>query len=251
MPDPRHWTPEQLHLLREKYPDTTTAQLASELGRNTGSVWQKARDIGLRKSEAYMQSVSSGRRRRGQQHEGIKSTQFKPGLVPWNKGMDGYKPGGRSAETQFKKGGRTGAAAHNYVPIGSLRISKEGHLEQKVSDDPALYPARRWQPVARIVWEAANGTIPEKHFVIFKPGMKTAVLEEITADKLECISRAQNALRNHPKNRSPEMGRLYQIKGAITRQVNRIIREQETKNEHTTHQYIARTPDGHTCKPAR
>ena len=239
MPDPRHWTPAQLQVLREKYPDTPTAQLAAELGRHIGSVHQKAAVMGIRKSAAFMASVSSGRRQLAKQNANIKSTQFKQGLVPWNKGVKGYNPGGRSAETQFKKGGRTGAAAHNYVPIGSLRISKEGHLEQKVSDDPALYPARRWKPVARIVWESANGPIPEKHFVIFKPGMKTAVLAEITADKLECISRAQNALRNHPKNRSPEMGRLYQIKGAITRQVNRIIREQETKNEHTTHQRAA------------
>lgn len=63
--------------------------------------------------------------------------------------------------------------------------------------------------------------------VVFKRGMKTSVLEEITLDKLDCISRAENARRNHPRNRDPELGRLIQLKGAITRQVNRINREHQ------------------------
>ena len=121
----------------------------------------------------------------------------------------------------------SGAAQHNYVPIGSLRINADGHLERKVTDNPALYPARRWEPVYRHVWEAANGPIPEGHLVIFRPGMKTTKEEEITVDRLECITRAENARRNHPRTRSPELARLVQLKGAITRQVNRINREAE------------------------
>lgn len=61
--------------------------------------------------------------------------------------------------------------------------------------------------------------------MVFKPGMKTAVLEEITLDRVECISLAENARRNHPRNKHPEYARLVQLRGAITRQVNRINRE--------------------------
>jgi hypothetical protein len=61
--------------------------------------------------------------------------------------------------------------------------------------------------------------------VLFKPGMKTTVAEEITAERLECISRADNGRRNHPANRDPELFKLIQLKGAISRQVNRISRE--------------------------
>jgi hypothetical protein len=56
---------------------------------------------------------------------------------------------------------------------------------------------------------------------------------DITADKLECISRAQHAHRNHPRNKSPELAKLAQLKGAITRQVNRINREHEERQGHT------------------
>jgi hypothetical protein len=38
---------------------------------------------------------------------------------------------------------------------------------------------------------------------------------------------AENAQRNHPRSRNPEVRSLYQLKGAITRQVNRIAKEQD------------------------
>jgi hypothetical protein len=83
--------------------------------------------------------------------------------------------------------------------------------------------------VHRLVWEAAHGPIPKGQSCASSEGMKTAVLEEITADRLECITRAEHAKRNHPRSHDPELGRLVQLKGAITRQVNRITREaQET-----------------------
>lgn len=81
----------------------------------------------------------------------------------------------------------------------------------------------------RLVWEAANGPVPAGHIVVFKPGMRTVVLEEITLDRVELITRAENARRNHPRSRDPELGRLVQLKGAITRQVNRIAREAQEK----------------------
>jgi len=62
------------------------------------------------------------------------------------------------------------------------------------------------------------------------------VLEEITLDKLELLTRAQNAARNSPYTRSPELGRLYQLKGQITRQVNRINNSNTNSNTTTTHE---------------
>jgi hypothetical protein len=120
----------------------------------------------------------------------------------------------------------SGAAQHNYVPIGTLRVSKDGYLERKVTDDQSLYPARRWHFVHRIVWEAANGPIPAGHMVVFRRGQFTNDVELLTADRLECISFKENALRNSYWKTDPELMKLYQLKGAITRHVNRMKEEQ-------------------------
>lgn len=224
------WTPEALATLHRLYPDHTSAHVAQVLGTSLGAAYHKAWSLGLGKSAAFYASQSSGRIERGQQMPSIVATRFKPGSTPWNKGKP-FNPGGRSTETRFKAGEMRGAAQHNYVPIGSHRISKDGYLERKVTDDPALVPTRRWTAVHRLVWIAANGPIPAGHIVCFLPGRKTNVLAEITADRLECISRAENIRRNSPSNKHPELAKLVQLKGQITRQVNRITREAAEQNK--------------------
>ena len=92
-------------------------------------------------------------------------------------------------------------------------------------------PARRWVAVHRLVWEAANGPIPEGHVVGFLPGRRSNVLEKITLDALELISRGELARRNHPRSRDPDLAKLVQLKGAITRQVNRIAREAQEQKQ--------------------
>ena len=87
--------------------------------------------------------------------------------------------------------------------------------------------------MAELVWCEANGPLPPKHIVVFKPGQRTLELTEITLNKLECITRRENARRNHPINSNPALAKLIQLKGAITRQVNRINRAaQEQIHEH-------------------
>lgn len=217
------WSDAEIALLRETYPHNTAQHVADLLGRGIKSVYCMAHIMGLSKSEEYYQSDISTRIKRGKQHTAMIATQFKPGLIPWNKGIN-FDSGGRSHETRFKKGCMSGAAQHNYVPIGTLRISKDGYLERKMTDDPALAPTRRWTAVHRLVWNAAHGPIPDGHIVVYRKGMKTLVEEEITADRLECITREENMRRNSAYS-DPELGKLYQLKGAIMRQVNRIKKE--------------------------
>lgn len=204
------WTDAELRTLREIYPNTPTRAIADTLGRSENSVGQKARLIGVSKTTEFMASEFSGR--------------LKPGNVPPNKGK-AHPATGRAAETQFKKGHKP----HTTLPMGSYRINPDGHLQRKVSEASGSN-SMRWRGVAELVWCAAHGPLPPKHIVVFKPGKKTTVLEDITLDRVECISLAENARRNHPRNKHPELAKIVQLKGAITRQVNRIRREAENRS---------------------
>lgn len=156
------------------------------------------------------------------QHPNSVASRFKPGNAAWNKGVKGWCPPGSKA-TQFQPGN----LPHTWMPVGSYRVGKDGDLQIKWRDCPGATHLC-WKPVARLVWEAYHGPIPHGMIVIFKPGTRSSKVEEIRIQNLECITKAENARRNHPRNKSPELARLVQLKGAITRQVNRIAREAES-----------------------
>lgn len=209
-----YWTPSELAYLREHYAETPNELLGRVLNRAPRNVAQKARKLGLSKSAQFL-ARQSGR--------------FEAGLVPWNKGRPGTT-GTQDAcrATQFKPG-RPAELSANYRPIGSVRAAKGGYLEQKITDDRSLYPARRWVPVHRLVWDREVGPIPPGHIVVFKPGMLTTDLKQITPDRLECISRAENMARNTVHRYGKDIAQLIQLRAAITRQLNK--KEKELHHE--------------------
>ncbi|MDE2325345.1 MAG: HNH endonuclease [Betaproteobacteria bacterium] len=216
------WTPSQLEQLRLLYPDSTCYEVAAAIGRSQKSVYTKAKSLGLHKSDAFLASERSGRIQRGKQHPSMIASQFRPGFIPWNKGTH-FVAGGRSAETRFK----AGQMPHNTSAVGDYRLNKEGHLQRKIGTTKGSN-SKRWRGVAELIWCEANGPLPPKHLVVFRPGLFTNKLEEITLERIECISMAENARRNHPRSKSPELAKLVQLKGAITRQVNRIAKESQS-----------------------
>lgn len=217
------WTSKQIDTLAKLYPDHTAKEISVVLDRAVSAIYRKAKQLGLSKTAEFYASPKSGRTD-GQRGA---AGRFQKGLVPHNKGIrrPGWAPG-RMADTQFKKGSMSGAAQHNYVPIGSLRVTRYGALERKVTDDPNIYPARRWRPVAHLVWEAANGPIPSGHVVRFKPGMHTTVEAEITLDRLECITYAENMRRNSLHRYPKEIMRAIQLRGALNRRINHVEKHQ-------------------------
>jgi len=215
------WTEAQIASLREHFPHRKTRDVAALIGRPEKSVSSKANELGLRKTAEYLASPDACRLT-GQQ--GC-TTRFTSGQRSWNKGTS-YQPGGRAKETQFKPGRRP-EDARNYQPIGSERITRDGILERKVTDDPTLLPARRWVAVARLVWEAAHGPIAPGLVCVFKPGRKTTVASEITADALELVTRVELMARN-TLHRYPEpIPQLIQLRGALQRQINKRTRNEE------------------------
>ncbi len=222
------WSAAEIALLVEMYPHCHTADVAAWLGVTVHTVYSAASWRGLHKTAEYLASDTAARIQRGNQHPAMVASRFQPGHArSWNKGtkgVSGLHPNTRRA--QFKPGRRP-EEARNYQPIGTVRVNVDGMLERKVTDDQSIAPVRRWVSVARLVWAEQVGPIPDGHLVVFKPGMRTADVALITPARLECITRAENARRNHPATKSPEYFRLVQLKGAITRQVNRIAHEHE------------------------
>ena len=229
MSDQRHWRPEQLFMLRWLYPDFKADEVALCIGRSVGSVHRKAVLLEIGKSDAFKASFSSGRIRAANTDPRMVATRFKPGHTTWNKGVKGSVGLHENCrKTQFKPGQKP----HTTAPVGAYRINvTKGipRLEQKTNNKPGPNHVR-WIPVTRLVWEQHHGPVPPKHIVVFADSKQaTTVLEEITVDKIICISRAENARRNSAAAHSTEYGKLAQLKGAITRQVNRIIKEHEQR----------------------
>lgn len=223
-PQRRRWTAHELAVLHATYADTPTEAIARQLGRSLRMVYSQAKNLGLRKSAAYLSSEAAGRMRNGSPQIG-REWQFKPGQPAWNKGVKGST--GRhpaTAAQHFKPGNRP----HTWLPVGTTRLTDDGLLQRKVADSG--YAPRDWQSVHRLVWEAAHGPVPRGHVVVFKPGRRSTVADLITLDAVECITRAELIARNSTHRHGPELHRLAQLRGAITRQINRKLREQRKES---------------------
>jgi hypothetical protein len=211
------WTDDQLDMLRLFFPKHKTADVATMIGYTESAVNGMAKRMGIRKTAEYLASPAACRLRKGDQVG--KAYRFEKGHSTWNKGSKGVHTGGE--ETQFKAGQRP----VNTLPIGSTKFDKSGTLLRKVSD-AAGNNSKRWRGVHELVWIEANGPLPPKHIVRFKQGMRTNVLEEITIDRVECVSLAENMRRNTVHNMPKELVDVVRIRAVLTRHINR-----RTKNE--------------------
>lgn len=202
------WTAEEEEIVRRRYPDERTDEIADFLGRDISQVYRKAHALGLAKTAAYMASPNASRLRRGD--EIGKAYRFPKGHVPANKGIKGVcHPG--SVPTQFKKGSKPG----NWKPIGSERLSKEGYLQRKLTDTG--YPPRDWVLVHHIIWRDAGRDIPAGFRLTFKDGNK----KNIVLSNLQLVSVADMMRRNTIHNYGPEIAELTLLRARIARQIKR------------------------------
>jgi hypothetical protein len=209
------WTAEQLNILQMFYPSHNTENVAFMAGHSVRSTYQKARALGVKKSQEFMATESA--RRMNQIDHPARAHQYQKGQSAWNRGTKGVVGVHEACRaTQFKPGSKPQMTR----PIGSTKVDKDGVLLRKVSDAPGRR-AGRWRGVHELVWTAANGPLPPKHIVVFKPGMRTSVLEEITVDRVECISLAENMKRNTRHNLPPELREIVQLRAVLTRQINK------------------------------
>lgn len=201
------WTKQEDQQLRNLYPTTKLADIARIMGRSTSSVANRRTKLGLKRTPEQQALIGDGR--------------FKPGQTSWNKGKKGWKAGGRSKETQFKKGHKP---SNTWRPVGAERVSKDGILYRKVSDTGDK--KTDWKAVHVLIWEEINGPLPDGHIVVFKDKDR----RNFEADNLEALSRSEHMKRNSIDRYPPEYRKAAITLGWFKRKLNKLENE---KNENT------------------
>lgn len=215
------WSQSELERLAKLYPSRPTREIAQRLKRSLASTYNAAFKLGLKKT-------AERRRECGLQkgHSLGRESQFPKGHVPANKGLrrPGYAPG-RMKETQFGKGCRSGIAATNWKPVGTILADTDGYLRIKVreaqhgKEATGFGNTKVWPLYNRYLWEQQKGPIPPKHIVIFKDGKRANCVIE----NLELLSMADNARRNAMWRRYPaELAQAIMLNGALKRKLGRL-----------------------------
>lgn len=210
-PGKQLWSQAEELLLAQLYPDTPMPALTNQFGRTDRQIYQKAAQLGLRRSEAYLASEHACRLRRDD-NPGV-ATRFKAGQSPWNKGMKGLQIGGE--ETRFRKGNKP----HTWVPIGTEQI-RDGYLWRKVTDHGGRFD---WKQVHVMLWEQHHGPVPAGLILVFRDRNK----QNIQLDNLELITRAENCRRNSIHRYPPEVKELIRLQKKLEREIRKKADEEQ------------------------
>lgn len=209
--------------LRKLFPRMSSFKVAKRMKRSVCSVNGMATKFGLHKTAKYLASPDACRLRRGDNVG--EPFRFRPGHVPANKGLrrPGYAPG-RMAETQFKKGQRTGAANSNWRPIGTVVFNADGYLIRKIADEPHAGVGatnRNWEFVHKRVWEDAHGPIPKGYRIWWKDGNHA----NCALENLELVSEKDSMLRKSIHRLPPELKDTIMLAGRLKRIIRRKTKE--------------------------
>jgi hypothetical protein len=177
----RAWTAADLRIVRKRYPDTPTREIARELGRSERSVFAAAFGMGISKAPGYKNPGAANLNRGG-------ATRFTKGHKTWNAGMKGWCPKG-AEKGWFSRGHKP----HTWVPVGTV-VRVDGYLKKKVADTGNK--KKDWKFLHVLLWERYRGKIPRGKFLVFKNRDKT----DVRIANLELVNRAGNMKRNSVHN---------------------------------------------------
>lgn len=195
----RYWTVAEVRKLRSIYPDMDNEAIGKRLGRTWSAIQQKALKLRLRKSKSFMASPVC---------------RFQKGQKAWNLGVTGYMGANRSS---FKRGNKP----QTWRPIGSERVDQDGTLWRKVAD--TAIKKTDWRPVKDLIWEQHNGLIPRGMFVVHKDRNRN----NFDPKNLAVVNRAENMRLNTVHRYPKEIARLAQLRGALSRQINKRLHEKQ------------------------
>lgn len=134
----------------ENYKGITTQELTDRFNRN----FDVAVKVGMIKAYKNHRKLRSG-----------VITRFSKGHTPINKGTKGvYNTGGN--KTSFK----IGQMPPNTDPIGTEKVLKDGYIWVKINDVPKAKKNINWKQKQKLIWEEANGPVPDGYFIMFADG---------------------------------------------------------------------------------
>jgi hypothetical protein len=194
----RFFTKKEDAFLKRNYKKVPAKRMAKMLGRSESTARQRMKLLGLVVPTEIIEKFK-------------RDSQIKPGNVPQNKGKRMPKEVYEKVKgTMFKKGD----TPINHKEVGSKRVSKDGYLEIKTREP------NKWEHYHRLMWEETFGKIPKGMIVRF-----------VTPDKLnvhpfnlELIDRRQHMLKNSYHRFGTEIAKAIQLRGALTRQINKHIK---------------------------
>lgn len=141
---------------------------------------------------------------------------FKKRCVPYNKGEKmSDEIYSKCYPTMFKEGHKP----HNTDPIGTEKMLADGYIWVKIDDKPKVKKQVNWKQKHKLIWEEANGPLPEGYVLTFLDGDHT----NCELSNLAMIKRGENATMNRM--------RLYSSNKELTKTGIAIAKLVNAKNQ--------------------
>ena len=197
---------DEIDFLKTYYPYIHNEDLSSIMGRTSVSIGVAASKLGIKKCKGFLSLNMRRVSGIGRIKSPFRSTCFKKGFTPWNKGKQlSPEHRARLVQSSYVKGN----IPYNYKPIGTLRNLGQ-YIEIKVDHG-------RWLSLARHNWEQVHGPVP-KGYVVFRMDGK---IDNNNLDNLCLMSRGELAVLNRWTSRvSPELREVQQLVNQIKRIAN-------------------------------
>lgn len=208
---PRYYTKADDKFLKDNYLLIPAKRMSKMLGRSESGARQRMVVLGLVVPPEVIQKFKD-------------ESRFPKGHTSFNKGKKQSEYMSKQAikktlATRFKKG----QLPHNAVGFKNGDISvRQCHPNSNGKSYKWIrVNLGKWMLLHIHVWEKKNGKLPKGHCLWFKDGNSM----NCTLKNLELITRAENMRRNTIHNLPKELVQVTQLRGALTRQINKHLKK--------------------------
>jgi hypothetical protein len=193
------------------YPHTNEIELKEVFGLSPTQQYNIAWSNNVHKTSEYL-SRNAKRFKNGVE------TRFKKGHKPFNKGLkwEDYIP--QEHQSSIRANFFTSDRRPVDKKYDGFISNWDGYLYIRISRG-------KWKLYSWYVWEKVNGKVPKGYNIIYKDGNPL----NCELSNLEMLSNAE--LMAHNNDYPIEIKQLYQLRGALKRQINKYKNQQQNGND--------------------